>query len=135
MHGRPNVSIGQLIVLALLLAFVGWAAKGLAQHRDSWLRFFLIGLVAVFEGATLIGVLLHGFVLIALPPVIARLAVTACLAAGCALVPAVFRLAEQIQRGPRRARVAADEAPAQNSAENPAQDPAQDDPAAVGWEG
>ncbi|HWF55925.1 MAG TPA: hypothetical protein VG223_14910 [Solirubrobacteraceae bacterium] len=50
-----------------------------------------------------------------------------------ALVPAVFRLAEQIQRGPRRARVATDRAPAQDPAQPQDQD--QDDPAAVGWEG
>jgi hypothetical protein len=102
LHGRPNVSVGQLVVLALVLAFVAWAARGLVLGRLGWFGFFLIALAALFEGATLIGVLLHGFVLIALPAALARLAVAACLASGAGLVPIIFRLAEQ----PQRARTA-----------------------------
>ena len=98
LHGRPNVSVGQLIELAVLLAFVGWASRALLLRRLGWFGFFLIALVALFEGATLIGVLLHGFVLIALAPVVARIAVATCLAAGCALLPVIFRLAEQPAR-------------------------------------
>ena len=101
LHGRPNVSVGQLLVLALVLAFVAWATRGLVLGRLGWFGFFLIALAALFEGATLVGVLRHGFVLIALPAVLARLAVAACLASGAGLVPIVFRLAEQ----PQRARV------------------------------
>jgi hypothetical protein len=104
LHGRPNVSIGQLIVLALLLAFAAWALVRLVRGRHGWFGFFLIALAALFEGATLIGVLTHGFVLIALPPVVARLAVITCLAAGAALLPLIFRLAEQGQRGPAAGR-------------------------------
>lgn len=94
LHGRPNVSIGQLLVLFVLIAFVCWALRGLVLGRHGWFAFFLIALATLFEGATLIGVLLHGFVLIALPPLVARIAVTVCLAAGCALLPVIFRLAE-----------------------------------------
>jgi hypothetical protein len=50
------------------------------------------------------GVLIHGYVLIALPPFVARLAVVLCLAAGAALLPLIFRLAEPGQRPPGRAR-------------------------------
>ena len=95
LHGRPHISIGQLIELAVLLAFVAWALRGLLLQRHGWFGFFLIALVTLFVGATLIDVLLHGFVLIALPPVVARIAVATCLAAGCALLPMIFRLAEQ----------------------------------------
>ena len=102
LHGRPNVSVGQLIVLALVLAFVAWATRGLVLGRLGWFGFFLIALAALFEGATLIGVLLHGFVLIALAAVVARLAVAACLASGAGMLPIIFRLAEQ----PQRARTA-----------------------------
>lgn len=100
LHGRPNVSVGQLVVLALLLAFAAWALRGLVLGRHGWFGFFLIALAALFEGATLIGVLLHGFVLIALPALVARIAVVICLAAGAALLPVIFRLAEQRERGP-----------------------------------
>jgi hypothetical protein len=95
LHGRPDISIGQVIVLALMLAFAGWALRGLALGRHGWFGFFLIALAALFEGATLIGVLLHGFVLIALPPFVARTAVAVCLAAGAALLPLILRLAER----------------------------------------
>lgn len=98
LHGRPNISVGQLVLLAVLLGFAAWALRGLVLGRHGWFGFFLIALAALFEGATLIGVLLHGFVLIALPPFIARVAVVVCLAAGAALLPLIFRLAEQGDR-------------------------------------
>jgi hypothetical protein len=100
LHGRPSISIGQLVVLALELAFAVWALRRLALGRHGWFGFFLIALAALFEGATLIGVLTHGFVLIALPAVVARLAVVICLATGAALLPLIFRLAEHGQRRP-----------------------------------
>ncbi len=103
LHGRPSISIGQLVVLALELAFAVWALRGLLLRRHGWFGFFLISLAALFEGATLIGVLTHGFVLIALPAVVARLAVVTCLATGAALLPLIFRLAEQGQRRPGQA--------------------------------
>jgi hypothetical protein len=98
LHGRPNVSVGQLIVLVLLLTFAAWAVHGLILGRHGWFGFFLISLAALFEGATLVGVLVHGFVLIALPPFVARAAVVVCLAAGAALLPLIFRLADQSNR-------------------------------------
>ncbi len=101
LHGRPNIGIGQLIELFVLIAFVCWAVRGLVLRRHGWFSFFLIALATLFEGATLIGVLLHGFVLIALPPLVARVAVTMCLAAGCALLPVIFRLAEQTRPAAR----------------------------------
>jgi hypothetical protein len=105
LHGRPNVSAGQLVVLTLLLAFAGWALRGLALGRHGWFGFFLIALAAVFEGATLIGVLLHGFVLIALPSFVARAAVVICLAAGVGLLPLIFRLGDPARRPQEHAPV------------------------------
>jgi hypothetical protein len=102
LHGRPNVSVGQMIVLALILAFVAWALRRLVLGRHGWFGFFLIALAAVWEGASLIGVLVHGFVLVALPPFVARAAVVVCLASGGGLLPVIFRLAERPER-PRRA--------------------------------
>jgi hypothetical protein len=99
-HGRPSVSVGQGIVLAVALAFVAWAAWRLAVRRNGWFTFFLIAAVAIWEGASLIAVLLDGWVLLALPPALARVAVTACLTAGVALLPVIFALAERPR--PRR---------------------------------
>jgi hypothetical protein len=96
LHGRPSVSVGQLVLLAFLLAFATWAVRQLVLRRNDWLTFFLIALAALYEGLTLITVLVHGFVLIALPSFVARGAVVVSLAAGVGLLPvAVFRLAQR----------------------------------------
>jgi hypothetical protein len=94
LHGRPDVSAGQLVLLALQLAFVVWGLGRLLSRRHGWFGFFLIAVGTIWEGASLVGVLVHGFVLLALPAFAARTAVVACLAAGGALLPVIFRLAE-----------------------------------------
>jgi hypothetical protein len=87
--------VGQLVVLVLMLAFALWALRGLLVGRHNWFGFFLIAVAAVYEGANLVGVLVHGFVLVALPAFVARAAVAVGLAAGLALLPVIFRIAEQ----------------------------------------
>jgi hypothetical protein len=94
LHGRPSVSVGQVIVLAFALAFAAWGAWRLLRRRHGWFTFFIIAAVALWEGASLIAVLLDGYVLLALPPALARIAVVACLSAGVGLLPLVFTLAE-----------------------------------------
>ena len=107
LHGRPAVSVGQGITLTLALAFAGWGAWRLVRRRHGWFTFFVIAAVAIWEGASLIAVLLDGWVLLALAPVVARLAVAVCLSAGVALLPVVFALAERSGRArPRRAQTA-----------------------------
>ncbi len=101
LHGRPSVSVGQGLLLAAALAFVAWAVWRLARRRHGWFTFFVIAALAIWEGASLIAVLLDGYVLMALPPFLARVAVVACLSAGVALLPVVFALAER--SGRRRA--------------------------------
>jgi hypothetical protein len=106
LHGRPGISAGQLIVLALELAFAGWAATRMARG-GGWFVLFLIAAAAIWEGATLVGTLVYGFVLLALPAFPARLVVVACLAGGVGLLPVVFAIAERPQRPQGRGRVAA----------------------------
>jgi hypothetical protein len=101
LHGRPTVSVGQLVVLALVVAFAVWGLRRLMMGRHGWFVFFLIAVAAIWEGASSITVLLDWFVLLALPPLVARVAVVACLAAGVGLVPLVFRMAERPVRGRR----------------------------------
>jgi hypothetical protein len=100
LHGRPTVSAGQLIVLALIGAFALWGLRRLVLARHGWFVFFLIAVAAIWQGASSITVLLDGFVLLALPPLVARAAVVTALAAGLGLVPLVFTMAER----PVRAR-------------------------------
>ncbi|HEY2259265.1 MAG TPA: hypothetical protein VGH45_06110, partial [Solirubrobacteraceae bacterium] len=99
--GRPSISIGQLVVLALVLAFAGWGLRRLVLRRHGWLTFFLIAVAAIWQGATLVTVLLDGFVLVNLSPFVARAAVAACLAGGIGLLPLVFRMAEGPVRSAR----------------------------------
>jgi hypothetical protein len=101
LHGRPTVSVGQLIVLALVVAFAAWALRRLVIRRHGWFVFFLIAVGAIWEGAASIAVLLDGFVLLALPSFLARAAVVVCLAAGVGLLPLVFRMAERPSRASR----------------------------------
>ncbi|MFZ0091745.1 MAG: hypothetical protein WAL63_19735 [Solirubrobacteraceae bacterium] len=103
LHGRPTVSVGQEITLAAALAFVAWGGRGLVLHRHGWFTFFVIAAAAIWEGASMISVLLDGYVLMALAPFVARVAVVTCLSAGLALLPFVFALAER-PRGRRSGR-------------------------------
>ena len=101
LHGRPSVSVGQAIMLVLALVFAAWGGWRLARRRHGWFTFFIIAAVTIWEGASLIAVLLDGYVLLALPAWLARVAVAGCLSTGVALLPVVFALAER----PVRARV------------------------------
>jgi hypothetical protein len=95
LHGRPSVSVGQEVLLAVALAFVAWAAWRLARRRHGWFTFFVVAAVAIWEGASLIAVLIDGYVLLALPAWLGRVAVVTSLSAGVALLPVVFALAER----------------------------------------
>lgn len=95
LHGRPFVSVFQLVELAILLAFVAWALVRLLTRRDGYFSYFVIALVALWEGAELIPTLVNGFVLIAVPAFMARAATVLGLGAGVGLLLMVFRLFDQ----------------------------------------
>ncbi|MGO9956963.1 MAG: hypothetical protein ACLP50_13450 [Solirubrobacteraceae bacterium] len=119
LHGRPFVSLGQELLLAVLLAFAAWGIRRLVLRRHSWFTFFLIAAAALWEGGSLITVLIDGYVLLAVPPVLARPAVVACLAGGLGLLPFVFSIAERSGRS-RSKRAGRTEADAAAEAGDPA---------------
>jgi hypothetical protein len=94
LHGRPNVSVFQLVELAVVLAFVAWALFRLLVQRPGFFSYLVIAIVALWEGLELIPTLLNGFVLIALPAFVARAATVVALGTGVGLLLMVFRLAE-----------------------------------------
>lgn len=98
LHGRPAVSAGQVITLAVMLAFTAWAAYRLVRGAG-WFTLFMVAAAAIWEGVSLVGVLVDGYVLLALPAFAARVAVVLCLSCGVALLAVVFALAER-SRGP-----------------------------------
>ena len=102
LHGRPGVSILQMVELAAILVFVAWGTWRAVLHRPGYFTCFLIGVGAIWAGGVLIPTLLHGFVLIALPAFLARTVTVICLGAGAALMLPVFRLAEHAERGAAR---------------------------------
>jgi hypothetical protein len=102
LHGRPGVSILQMVELAAILVFVAWGVWRALLHRPGYFSCFLIGVGAIWAGGVLIPTLLDGFVLIALPAFLARVVTVVCLGCGAALLLLVFRMAERAELGPRR---------------------------------
>ncbi len=97
LHGRPTVSVFQLITLAIFIAFVLWASRRLLLHRATYFTYFAIGFVAIWQGINLIPTLLNGFVLAAVPPVLARVACVLCLGCGVALLVLPTRMVSEAE--------------------------------------
>ena len=95
LHGRPTVSIFQLITLMVIVAFVAWGLRRVLLQRPGYFSFFVISAVAIWEGIQLLPTLADGFVLVAVPAFIARTAAVLCLGCGAGLLFFVFRLADQ----------------------------------------
>ena len=95
LHGRPTVSVVQLIELAVILVFVSWALVRVLFQRDrpGYVCYFVIAFVALWQGLVLIPTLLRGFVLLALPALVARAATVLCLGCGAGLLVIGFRIA------------------------------------------
>ena len=104
LHGRPDVSVLQLITLAAIVAFAGWALRQVLLGRSGYFSFFIVAAVAIWEGVTLIPTLVDGFVLAALPAPIVRTAAVLCLGCGIGLVLVSFRMGDRAA-GDRPGRV------------------------------
>ncbi len=97
LHGRPTVSVFQLIQLGIILMFVGWGLLRVLfpRTRLGYFSYFVVAFVALWEGVLLIPTLLNGFVLIAVPAFVARTSAVLCLGCGIGLLLLGFRIAEQ----------------------------------------
>lgn len=94
LHGRPTVTVFQLVELVVILAFVAWGLFRIIFQRPGFLTYFVIAIVALWEGLELVSTLVNGFVLIAVPAFAARAASVVALGAGLGLLLMVFRLAD-----------------------------------------
>jgi hypothetical protein len=100
LHGRPSVSVFQTVELVAVLAFAAWALHRLLFVRHGYFTYFVIAVVALWQGAMLIPTLFYGFVLASEPAFLARAASVLCLGAGISLLLMVFRLAEERDTSP-----------------------------------
>ena len=86
LHGRPTIAAGQLVILAVVLAAVAAATARILAGRSGRLMPFGIALVSLWAGLTLAPVLVRGYVLVALPPFLARSATALLLGGSLGLV-------------------------------------------------
>ena len=103
LHGRPDVSVVQLITFAIIIAFVGWGLRRVLLETPGYFTYFAISFVAIWEGAQMLPTLLNGFVLAAVPAFVARASAVICLGCGGGLLMVAFRLVDQ--SGPASAAV------------------------------
>ncbi len=94
-HGRPGVAAFQWIEFGVVAAFVCWGLSRVLLRKPGFFTYFVIGSVAVWEGLNLLPTLLNGYVLIALPAFLARVATVVCLGCGVSIMWPMFRLAER----------------------------------------
>jgi hypothetical protein len=92
LHGRPTVSPGQLIMLAILLAFVAWGLRRVLLGAPGFFVCWAVSGVALWTGLVLVPTLSHGYVLLALPAFVARATVVLCLASGAGLLLLSLRM-------------------------------------------
>jgi hypothetical protein len=81
LHGRPGISAGNAVLLLAIMAALAAAAGRVLGGRSGLPLLLATALVALWAGLTLITVLTHGYVLLAVPAFVAR-AVTAALIGG-----------------------------------------------------
>jgi hypothetical protein len=95
LHGRPGLSVLGVITFAIVLGLVTLGLHRVILRRPGSFAYFLISFLALWEGAQLIPTLTHGFVLTAVPPVLARTATVVSLGCGAALLLLTFRIADR----------------------------------------
>jgi hypothetical protein len=95
LHGRPNVSGFGIAELVVTLSFLAWVLRRVIERRTGFMVTFALAFVALWEGITLLPVLTHGYVLLALPAFPSRAAAVVCLGGGVALVLTSLRLGER----------------------------------------
>jgi hypothetical protein len=93
LHGRPSVSIEQLVLAAILFVFAGWGVGRALLDRVGFVLALVIGFVVLWMGFELLSTLVHGFVLAAVPAFVARTAAVICIGGGLGLILLAVRIA------------------------------------------
>jgi hypothetical protein len=98
LHGRPGVSSGNELALAVELVAAAAAGWWLYARDPHWLVLAAIAALTLWQGVSQIAALEDGWVLLALPALLGRVAVAGCLAGGAGLIPIVLAGAERAAR-------------------------------------
>jgi hypothetical protein len=88
LHGSPNVTAGNVLLLLVTLAVLGAIAGRLLGGRSGGPLLLLTAVIALWAGLTLLPVLTHGYALVVLPLFLVRVVAAALL--GGALSLALF---------------------------------------------
>lgn len=86
LHGRPSVTVGELLALALILTGVALGAGRLATRRSGYPLRLIVAFASLWAGLTLSPALLHGYVLLALPAFVDRATSVILLGGGVSLI-------------------------------------------------
>lgn len=97
LHGRPAIGAGQLILLAVALAFFAFLLRRILLGRVGYFLLFVVFICSLMGDFELIPTLLHGYVLIALPASVARGAAVVCAGCGAALLPMTIRRSQAME--------------------------------------
>jgi len=104
LHGRPSVTPGELLALAVILLAVAAGAWRLTTGRFGYPLLFVVAFAALWAGLTLSPALVHGYVLLALPAFVVRAAAVVLIGGGAGLVLLALRTLDASARRSRGAR-------------------------------
>lgn len=96
LHGRPDVKAGSILVLILILAALGLAAWRVWARRSGLLLLATTAIVSLWVGLTLVTVLTHGYVLLAIPAFLARADAAALLGGSLSLALVGLRTFDRV---------------------------------------
>jgi len=107
LHGRPTVSVFQLIELTVALSFTSAAVVRVLRGQARYFLLLMVAVVALYEGILTVPTLTHGYVLLAVPAFLGRTACALCLGTVPCLLLMVLRLFDAEDRREREERRAA----------------------------
>jgi hypothetical protein len=91
LHGRPGLAVAGVVELAVIASGCGWAGLALWRGRSGFGLLGLVSFAGAWEGVSLLPTLTHGYVLLAVPPAVGRLAAVVCLGGSVAILPPLVR--------------------------------------------
>lgn len=107
-HGRPGISGVDLVEFAFVAALVVWLGWRVLRGRAGSFTFLVVAAVGLWEGIALIPTLLNGYVLLAMPTFLGRVATVSCLGGAIALALPTVRLLTTEEQGEERELPASD---------------------------